>query len=296
MFEAIQTYFYDYVVAAYEDYARHRDDNTSGRHRHLSTALHACAALFHFREHLPDPHTMTWRQVVALCPDYRLIAAVTNASKHSELTRNDPMGRPPIDDVEQLEELTIVTRFRDEQGEYADAQSRIFANCTDGVSRNLDEAITNVLNFWGIQLSCWGMANFRTVPVPRFPGTYFVPRDKARNLDFEVLAPLGLRHSIQLLRFDPVQGTAVPIDLTGSDIEFKLYRPAFTLDITFPAPDGGHPIKCSLALTDEESQAFAALNNDEERDVFMRRLAASRQEELQRQVSAALTARPPATL
>jgi hypothetical protein len=97
LFDDLPSLFYHNVISAYDDYVAVRDGNTSGRSGHTRTALEAATALFHFREHLAGPHAKTRAQVVADCPDYRLVADVVNVTKHGTLTRPTSEGPPLVD-------------------------------------------------------------------------------------------------------------------------------------------------------------------------------------------------------
>ena len=91
MFQNLAVYFYQNVVASHEAYVREREGEASGRFHHLRTAIQCASVLFHFREHLTAPNKMTWREVYAACPDYRLIANIANTTKVKKVIAN---GRP----------------------------------------------------------------------------------------------------------------------------------------------------------------------------------------------------------
>jgi glyoxylase-like metal-dependent hydrolase (beta-lactamase superfamily II) len=87
-FDDLPSLFYQDVVSTYDEYVAARDGDTAGRCHQTRTALDAAAALFHFREHLPQRYKKTRAEVAADCPDYRLVADVTNATKHRVLDRD----------------------------------------------------------------------------------------------------------------------------------------------------------------------------------------------------------------
>jgi len=280
VFDDLASLFYHNVVSAYDHYAAIRDENTSGRNQHTRAALEASAALYHFREHLPSQYAKTRAQVVVGCPEYRLVADVTNATKHRTLIRDTSEGPPLVKSAEDVEEITIVTRFEDEQGEYTDTQSVVFINCTDGVRRNLDTALTRVLNYWGNELKRWDIVNYVPRNAPELPGTRYVPRSLARVQTKEIIQGLRFTQRIQLMRFDASKGCAVPIDLTGANIEYTIYKPRYSVDITVKSPNLDEPIKCSLDLTDEQSLAVAALKTDAERRSYINAVITEHRKEI----------------
>jgi hypothetical protein len=291
MFDDPAAMFYENVASAYQTYVDQRNSNTSGRHQHLRNALEAAAALFHFREHLPGQHAMTWREVYAACPDYRLIAAVSNAFKHHSLTRNDPEGFPLVKSVDALEEVCVVTQYRDNEGNYVDVRTITFVNCTDGIRRNLDDALTNVLNFWGTRLQDLGIIGYKLQPLPEIPGSRFIPRPEARGPNFEITQRIRFRQNLQFLEFDEALGKATPIDLTDKEVRFSIYKATHMLKLSFDFPNGRGPITLSLDLTDEEAQALLALGTEDERTAFVKSLASARQDDIQQKLSQAMMSR-----
>ncbi len=155
MFDDLPSLFHHNVVSAYDRYASVRDGDISGGDRHTRAALEAATALFHFREHIPVQHKKNRKQVVVECPDYRLVADVTNAAKHRTVDRDTSEGPPLVRSAEDIEETTIIVRYQDDQGDYTDARTLVFINCSDGVRRNLDTALTNVMNYWVTELKRW---------------------------------------------------------------------------------------------------------------------------------------------
>src|SRR5258708_2384538 len=110
----------------------------AGRNKVLRAAVEAATALFHFREHLPASLARTRSQAFLECADYRLIADVTNVTKHKILTRSTSEGAPLVSSADAIHELIVITRYEDEAGEYLDARVQVVVDCDDGTTRNLD--------------------------------------------------------------------------------------------------------------------------------------------------------------
>lgn len=100
MFSDPAVHFYDQIVPAYKAYREPEENDTFGRSRHVIAGVTAATALYHFREHLPKPHSKTFSQVARICPDYALIRDVTNAGKHKVLT----IGQPLIKSADDIQE------------------------------------------------------------------------------------------------------------------------------------------------------------------------------------------------
>lgn len=291
MFDSLAATFYEKVVGAYDAYIAERDANSSGRYRHLRTALAAASELYHFREHLPPEYAMTCKQVHALCPDYRLMNSLANVSKHRTRRDNDWVGTPLIQKADDVEEVQVVTRYTDEDGHYSHSQNVVFANCSDGVSRNVDQALTAVLNFWGSTLAGLGVTPFVTRVPPEVPASRFVARSEARGMALEALRLIDFNQRWRLFEFNNTTRTASPVDLTGMKASFRIRKPAFVLGISIDDPTGGEPIEIELRLTDEESQAYAKTSSDAERSDFGRQLLSVRRDEVEKLIAEALETR-----
>jgi len=286
MFQNLAVYFYQNVVASYEAYVREREAETSGRFRHLRTAVQCASVLFHFREHLTAPNKMTWREVYAACPDYRLIANIANTTKHHALTSDDPIGTPLVSRVEDLQEVSVVVLYEDDQGRYPDARTVVLATCSDGVERDVDIALTNVLNFWGGQLQAWGVTNYQARPVPYRPGSALISRERAKSPGLEALKGIDFTQRMRLKEWDARTETANPVDLTGKELQFRVYKPSYKLGLGFTHPNypDEEPVEIEFDLTDEESARVHAAQNDAERNAVYTALADARREEIHSQV------------
>lgn len=278
MFDDLAGLFYESVEPAYRFYAENRDTE-AGRNRLLRAAVEAATALFHFREHLPEGLARTRSQAVLECPDYRLIADVTNVAKHRTLTRNTSEGPPLVSAADAIHELIVITRYEDEAGEYSDARVQVVVDCDDGVTRNLDQAIVSVLNYWGGILSASGAAPY----VPRHPvdepGSRFIARADAHSIDFEIVQGLRFKSRCQIRKFDAAKGSSSPVDLTGAKLNFNMYRP-YVFEFTATPSTGGPGFTFSLELTPEQSLAYRALKTDDERTEFLKAIAGERQAEI----------------
>lgn len=289
MFDDVAANFYHNVVAAYDAYVLHRDAGVSGSNRHMRAAVEAATALFHFREHLPSEHTKTRPQAVAECPDYRLIADVANAAKHRVLDRPTSEGPPLVVSAEDIQEFAVITRYQDAEGEYNDARTAVLVKCADGVSRNLDSALTVVLNYWGAELKRLGITGYSARDVPEPPGSRFVARASAKGLSLEMVQGLRWKQAVQLLRFDAEQGRSEPIDLTGSDLQFRIYKPKRTIDVMATPADGSEAISCSLELSDQEATILEKLP-EAAREAFVNLLLYEHRAEFSEELSESWTA------
>jgi hypothetical protein len=278
MFDDLAATFHHNVVAAYDEYVAQRDIKSAGRDRHLRTAVAAAVALYHFREHLPAGLRTPLRNLEQTSQDYELMRGVTNASKHKEASR----GQPLVARAEDIREVIVIVRYSDGGGEYSHAQTVIRVACTDGATRWLDPAITRIFNYWGMFLKDADICGFIPRPEPYAPGDCYVIRSKASTrLDLEALRGLDFRQSVELLKFDNTLGRAVPVDLTGANLQLRVYRPPqHMVDITLSHPDRTD-VAVSISLSEQENAAFHRIENEADHDAFMKNLYQTHRSEIE---------------
>jgi hypothetical protein len=150
----------------------------------------------------------------------------------------------------------------------------------------LDPAITRILNFWGEMLNEAGVTSYSVRPEPNPVGYRYLTRGEANTrLDLEVLRGLDFHQTMHLLRFDNELGRAVPIDLTGADLRFRIYKPpAHILNITMSHPEHGQ-VTASIPLTAEENRELHHIERQSDHDVFMERIIAAHRLEIEQELS-----------
>lgn len=278
MFGDLAVTFYNNVVEAYDDYASHRDSPSAGRDRHLRTALEIATSLYHFREHLPERLSASAKNLEQNLPDYALLRGVTNASKHNQVTRKHSL----VASADDIKEMTVIVRYSDESGEYSHSQTKLNVTCTDGVTRWLDLAITRILNYWGTFLKDEGVCEYDIRPEPEEPGCRYISRDEASTqMNLEAMRGLQFSQSMQFLKFDNSLGRAIPVDLTGAELEFRIYKPPQQLlDIKLSHPEHGD-LSATLSLTDQENITFHSIQDQTDHDAFMKTLLKAHRSEIE---------------
>ena len=269
MSDDLVIHFRDIVMGAFENYSQARQDTTSGRNRHLSSALELATTLYHFREHLPQNIRLSRGAVETACPEYRLIADVTNASKHGSLTRSGPSGPPLLSSSQDIVEMLTLTTFQDEEGEYSNTITVIEIHCRDGVNRSLDDALYKVLNYWVGVINQATSVQFHQAPVPVDPFTLLVSREEASMHSFEAVRGMPWRQVMQLREYNYEKGASEPVDLTGGSVSMRIFQPV-TIDVQFEHPDVSGKCEFSLVLNSQESSQFHRLKTDLEKNEFLK--------------------------
>jgi hypothetical protein len=81
--------------------------------------------------------------------------------------------------------------------------------------------------------------------------------------------------SMRLLRFNSNTGKAEPIDLTGSNLNFRIYRPQFDIELSLTHDASGKEFKKTITLTEDESAVLSRMSNDAERQAYVDGLPAA---------------------
>ncbi len=270
MFDDTAALFHENVIVAYQDFINARTSPVTGRSQDLRLALTVAAALYHFREHLPKNLRRSRATLEKKCADYGLLGDVVNASKHGELT----LGTPRVRRATDIEERVVLTEYKDDQGTYCDAEKIISVTLSDKSVRELGDVITNVLNFWLIELHA-----MKILPKPK---PFLLPtkdkpisRQESVSPNLEIIQGVRFRQRWQLMRYDYETGSTKPIDLTGTKMDFQIYKPA-ALNLVLTHKETGKSLTRTVLLNRDELEAFEKLHNDEQKQNYLANLAQSR--------------------
>ncbi len=91
---------------------------------------------------------------------------------------------------------------------------------------------------------------------------------------------------MQLLRFDARTGKAQPIDLTGSKLNFRIYKPCYDFEVSLKHEATGKEYRRTITLTQDESAMLTGMTSQEDRQTYALNLRAT-QTALQELVSEA---------
>lgn len=233
MFDDIATLFREQVCEAYLDYRTIRESPESGISADLRAATQLCVALYHFREHFEPVHPYSRCDVENLCPDYRLVGDVTNATKHRQLDR----GKPLLRDASSIREVIVITVFEDDEGDYMDFRKVVFVDQIDGSVRDVFEAGTNVMNFWGRELVRYSIRkSFTEFPLPDRPGSKFLARSEVKGFALKAIQGVGLTKLFETQRFNPNAEKSEPLEVRS--LKLSVLRPMVEVEVCIDLADG----------------------------------------------------------
>lgn len=283
---AFRSWFVHNVAATYDYYARVRDGNTSGRLQHRRAAIDVSLALYHLREHLPASIIPSRAQIESECTDYATVADVANVAKHGKLD----FGKPAIDDVSAIEEVCVLIQYIGEEPNYINSFTSVRVKVRDGRKLDLDYAITEVYNFWAAYLATHDIANYKAREHRPDSIGKLVSREEAKAPKLEMMRGLDWITEFEMRYFNVSTGEPENCDLTDAELEFRIYRPSYKLDITVSLP-GQADQTVTIALTDEESLQYSSLKTEFELSEFQKWVLVNHSKVFEEQANAILNPR-----
>lgn len=278
MFDDLTAYYCEYVVSAYIYYRDIKRSGTAGSSRDIRNAIIAASALFHLREHLPMPNQPTRPATEKLCPEYGLLGDIVNAAKHKSISQKTPHGSPLLTDATQIGEQIVITEYLDDEGPYRFAEKTVIVKLSDGSERDLFEVLTIVMNYWENYLYSSGiLSSIRTFSNDSNKHPRTRVECEENRLDFEIVKGHRFHQSMLLLRFNYQTGAVEPIDLTGSQVKFNMYKPNYEIDLSLTHDASGKKFKKTITLSEDEGVAVSKCKTDEERQTYINSLPSTQE-------------------
>lgn len=263
----LAAYFYEHVFLAYLRYEKVKNDHVMGNNMDRREAINASIALYHLREHIPQPFRKSRNELAALCRDYDLLGDIVNASKHNVVTH----GTPQITGLNAIQEIVVSTRFYDEKGEYFNGEKVVEVQLADGSIRDIYEILTNVVNMWFDELHQMGAIDQKQPIRLKKQGLVF--RKDASNVSLQVTAGIQWKESFRFQEYDYASNTIKPIDLSNAkNITFTVRKPP-TFELELHDPTGVKTIR-EIELTPEQVIALKKIDDPSQRNQYLLKIAA----------------------
>jgi hypothetical protein len=239
----------------------------SGLNSDLRLGKDAALALFHLREHVPWAKGKRWPSFLSACPDYVLLQDIVNVFKHGS-RREGQVAKP-----EDIYEITVMTEYEDSDGTYHHAEKEVTIQLRDGSVRDMKTVLKAVLEMWIAEFRSRGLLKRFELPKPE---AHVIPT--RATSDGAALTNLTVRHGVRfkrayrLQKFNYATGKIEPVDITGHDYRFSIYKPV-EIDIVMTNDVTGEQIEGTVELSPEDTMRYCALKTDEERNAFEATLA-----------------------
>jgi hypothetical protein len=283
MFSDLKTQFHNQILKKYFLYRDLRLDGVVGDQRLALAATDCANAVFHFREQMPEQHKLRREEISSQCPDFKLIADVSNIIKHKTLTSTPKDGPTLVNSISDIYELIVVVSFVDVvEGKYSHMEAVVCVDCTDGKRRCVDDALVSTINYWIDQLNNFDLGTFKKLDFIPFPGTQIIQKSKARNIRHIITQGLSFESKYQFMDFDYDLGLAKPKNLTGYKASFEIYQKRYNLDIKLRNDNIKGEYIHTIELNDEQSREYASVTTEPERKAFLERLVADHHLEIQK--------------
>ncbi len=266
MDDNFQNYYYENIIVPYYDYIEEKQEGSFGRSNDIKKAIVCASKLYHLREYLsPSP---SCKAIVSLCSAYKIIQDVTNVSKHRVLTK----GAPEVSNINQISELIVITTFEDEKGEFTDSDKVVQITKDNGITLFLHDILYNVICFWDKYLYDNKLINKEyKLKIPA-PIGKVKQRSECKNVGIASVRGLGFKISWLMMKWDYAKNVAVPIDLTGAKMQFKVYKPKLTPQINMVDNKTGEVSNLDILLNEEDLIKFNLFETDSERFFFVKEL------------------------
>lgn len=231
MYDEIRNYFIECVLADYEAYVDYKGVKQAGLNIDLRLAMHACSSMLHLADHVLDEMKITIEMqgikslhdyhayLESSCDDFRVIRDCANAHKHRTLTKHNPC----ISGAESIQEIVVITEYKDAEGLYRIAEKEVHVTFIDGTIKKLHEALDNVRQMWWdemIKLSVMQPKPRVTKPTAAVPAREQL--GEAAVLSITIRRAERFKQVTKLQKFNYDTMTAEPIDLTGYQARMTL--------------------------------------------------------------------------
>jgi hypothetical protein len=266
--QELAAYFYQHVSLAYHRYRQVKNDGEMGDNKDRREAIDAAIALYHLREHIPQPFTKERDQLAALCPDYDLLGDIANAAKHNVLTRRTPQ----VAGADSIYERLVCTRYKDQDGEYEHDEKIVEVQLIDGSTRDIYEILTNVVNMWFDELHRIGAIDQRQ-PI-RLNRQKLVSREDASSVALQITQGIRWQQHFRFQQYNYESNEIEPIDLSDAEnIIFTVRKPP-TFEVEMGDASGLKFAK-EVELTPEQVRELEKIDDPNQRNRYLLEIAAS---------------------
>jgi hypothetical protein len=270
MFDDPAAYYQENVVASFFAYQKINNEKSAGKSRDLNYGLTAATSLFHFREFLPERHTLSRRDAECLCPDYGLLGDIVNVAKHRSIEKETPHGEPLIKKAEDLSERIVFIRYEDDKGPYQAIQKVIVVKLNDGTERYLLEILTNVINFWEEYLYSIGVLKATHPFLFQNPLRARTRAEVGENrFLLEYIEGVRFQQSFQVFHYNNKTGKAELVDQTGIEERIRQYRSQCSVVITLTDKNAGKKYMKTIFLSEAEKLKLSSLSTAEEQQGYL---------------------------
>lgn len=224
MYDGLRNYFVECALADYESYVDFKGIKQGGLNVDIRLAMHACSSMLHLADHVLDELKPTLenrgikslsdyhKYLETICADFCVIRDCANAHKHRSLTKHSPC----IAGAESIQEVIVITEYKDTEGLYRIAEKEVHVSLMDGRIIKLHEALEAVRQMWWDEMIALGIIQSKprvpeiaaAVPTREQPG-------EAAVLNITIRRAERFKQVTKLQRFNYDKMTAEPVDLAG---------------------------------------------------------------------------------
>jgi hypothetical protein len=284
MYDGLRNLFVECVLADHDAYREIRDLKIAGLSGDLRLAMHTCSSMFHLADHTFEDFRRTGStfsfqslkayqsHLVGLCPAFAIVRDCSNVHKHRHLTRHSPL----VSSAESIEEIVVVTEYRDDMGKYRIAEKEIHIKLDDGTIEIMHECLDAVRHMWSDELHRLGVMSSPSLVPPKKVQPYPPLREhEGETALLDLRMKRGERFKLPMMhqRFNYETLKPEPIDLTDSKFEFRIDKLNHILELSTVNEGTGRSSTRSIELTEEQYQKWLELKSEGESQSFFKEIA-----------------------
>lgn len=261
MFSNTRKYYLENVEPSYFDFIEHRKSNEFGQDQLLRKGIIAATTLFHLREHIPTNIRPSKTELKRQFPYYGLVGDITNVSKHSEISNDNPK----ISRATQLREVMRLIYFSDTEGEYVAPQLDVIVQLDDGSELLLVSILDDVKSMWNEILDKLGIIEKYIRPTLNINEVISRQQAEIRRTNISIIRGEDLKLEYRVQKYN--NGIIEPMDITNWEVKMNIYSlPEFVpihLTISNPKMEKVIEFDFNVPLTNDQASKYIELPKNE---------------------------------
>ena len=287
MYDDLRNFFVECLLADHNAFREAKSLKVAGLSIDLRLAIHACSSMLHMADHvfveLAGVDTSFvfaslgayHNHLCSLASEFKIITDCANAHKHRRLSRNNPT----FTSVTSIQEVVVVTEYRDDIGIYRIAEKKIHVKLSDGRILLIHECLDAVREMWWRELQ-----KLRIIPMTMndIPVTneHFPPLREQKGetalLSLRLMRGERFEQIMLFQKFNYLTNAPEPLDLSETSIDSSIYQKSHGFDLKIKNRETSEESTFQVPVSDSEYEEIMSLQNDQEKQALMLSIARER--------------------
>jgi len=268
MFDSPRKYFFENVLASYNEFLAYRSRNEWGEDQLLRRGINAANALFHLREQIPDNIRPSKNALKSQYPDFGLIADFANVAKHHEISNDNPS----ISKADQIFEIMLFTHYADDQGEYTSPQIEVFVELDDGTEMKLINLLYSVMCMWRDVLDKLGIVSLSAIP----PLNIDIPvtrDDASKKNSLHMRQGEDFKVKCRFMKYNYEKNKAEQKEMSGDNFRFWVKKlPEKATISAYYKNSNKKLVDFDVPLTKDQASQFVSIEDEDKKTAFLKKV------------------------